>query len=450
VRSPRDEVELVRATAAGGAAADAALWDEYGPRTFAFSHRVLGEAGVAADAAQDAFLIAHAELPRLQRTGQGFGIASLRAARQTSFELLGRRPSMRPRGRLSAAAGRLRPQQRAALALSGLEALSYAEIAAVLGIAVEAVPALLARARLRLHDELHGTALAATAVRSPDCEDVLPLLAAAADGQLDAADAAWADPHVERCPTCMRSIRAMDEAAATYAAWSPAAAPSWLRAATLADVGAEATAAPPPLAATARTALPAALLGATCVTGAFAALLVGTARSLHEDGATAGGARLPDGAHSMHLAAASVDAPGRPRARRVRHDGGRRSSTFVVARTAQPVSAVPVVAHPAPPTLRPRPQRKRRPATAPSAPAPAPATVVLDAEPDEPSVEADAMTTAVAATATPDAQTPPAPDPPPATAPSKVDGVNPPPPAPTSADDRWAAGPCGWHDLRRG
>jgi DNA-directed RNA polymerase specialized sigma24 family protein len=450
VRSPKDEAELVRAAAAGEAAAGAALWDEYGPRTFAFSHRVLGEAGAAADAAQDAFLIAHAELPRMQRTGEGFGIASLRAARQTSFEVLGRRPAARPRGRLSAAAGRLRPQQRAALALSGLEGLSYAEVAAVLGIAVESVPALLARARLRLNDELHGTALAAAAVRSPDCEDVLPLLAAAADGELDAADAAWADPHVERCPTCVRSIRAMDEAAGTYAAWSPAASPSWLRAATLADVAAETTTAAPAGAARARTALPAALLGATCVTGAFAALLVGTAQSLHDDGPTAGGARLPDGALSMHMAAASVDAPVRPRARRVRREVGTRSSTFVVARVAEPVSAPPVVAHAAPSAPRPRPQHKRRPAPAPSAPAPAPAPVVSDAAPDEPSLEADAeTTTAVAAIAASGTQTPPAPDPPTATPPSKLDVVSPPPPVPTGDDDRWAAGPCGWHDRRR-
>jgi hypothetical protein len=281
---------------------------------------------------------------------------------------------------------------------------------------------------------------------------VLPLLAAAADGELDAADAAWADPHVERCPTCVRSIRAMNEAAATYAVWSPAASPSWLRAATLADVAAETTTAAPAGAAPARTALPAALLGATCVTGAFAALLVGTAQSLHEDGPTAGGARLPDGALSMHMATASVEALARPRARRVRREGATRSSAFVVARVAEPVGASPVAAPAAPPAPRPRPQPKRRPAPAPSAPAPTPppAPVVSDAAPDEPSPEADAATTtAVAATATAGAQTPPAPDPPPATPPSKLDVVSPPPPVPTGEDDRWAAGPCGWHDRRR-
>jgi DNA-directed RNA polymerase specialized sigma24 family protein len=451
VRSPRDEAELVRAAAAGDPAADAALWDEYGPRTFAFSHRVLGEAGAAADAAQDAFLMARAELAQLQRTGEGFGIASLQAARRTSFEVVGRRQPATPRGRLSAATGRLRPQQRAALALSGLELLSYAEIAAVLGIGVESVPALLARARLRLHDELHGTALAAAAVRSPDCEDVLPLLAAAADGELDAADAGWADPHVERCPTCVRSIRAMDEAAATYAAWSPAPSPSWLREATLADAEAEAPTAAPAGAATTRTALPAALLGATCVTGAFAALLVGTAQTLHAEGPVAGGARLPDGARSMHMAAAPAAAPSRQRARRAHDAGVARSSVFVVARVAAPPSVSPVVAHAAPPA--PRPQRKRRPATEPSAPAPAPAPVASDVAPDEPSVEADAATTtAVAATASPAAQTPSSPDPPPATTttpPSKLDAVTPPPPVPTAGDDRWASGICGWHDRRR-
>jgi RNA polymerase sigma-70 factor (ECF subfamily) len=237
VRSPTDEAELIRAAAAGEAAAGAALWDAHGARAYAFSHRVLGEPGQAADAAQDAFLIAHAELPRLD--GEGFGVAVLHAARTASFEVLARGERSVPRGRLSAAAARLRPQQRAALALAGLERLSYAEIAAVLGIAVESVSALLARARLRLHDELHGTGLAAAAVRSPDCEDVLPLLAAAADGELDAADAAWADPHVARCPTCVRTITAMGETAATYAAWSPAPPPPWLRAATLADLEAE-------------------------------------------------------------------------------------------------------------------------------------------------------------------------------------------------------------------
>jgi DNA-directed RNA polymerase specialized sigma24 family protein len=470
VRSPTDEVELVQAAAAGDPAADAALWDAHGTRAFAFSHRVLGETAAAADAAQDAFLIAHAQLTRLHRAGEGFGLANLRAARTASFELLGRStPATRssPRGRLSAAAARLRPQQRAALALSGLERLSYAEIAAVLGIATESVAALLARARLRLHDELHGTALAAAAVRSLDCEDVVPLLAAAADRELDAADAAWADPHVERCPTCVRTVRAMDEAAATYAAWSPAASPSWLRAATLADLGAEAATPTPATVASARAMVPAALLGATCVTGAFAALLVGTTQSLHDDALTPGGARLPDGTGSMQMAAASTAAPSHHRARRAHRPRATRSATFVVARVAQPTAArSPAGGQQAAPAPTPPPQRKRRPATAPSATAPAPAQspVASGTPPDEPSADVDAATTtAVAATATPSAPAAPAAEPPTTPPPTKLDAVTPPPPFPSdhedggstgqgqaghrwhredADDDRWAAGAC--------
>ena len=156
----------------------------------------------------------------------------------------------------------------------GSKGCPYAEVATVLGIGAEGVGALLARARLRLHDELHGTALAGVAVRSPDCEDVVPLLAAAADGELDAVDAAWADPHVERCSTCPRTRRAMDEAAATYAAWSPAVPPVWLGEATLAEAGVQA-----PAAGAARTGLAAGAATAALATPAASAASAGSAAS---------------------------------------------------------------------------------------------------------------------------------------------------------------------------
>jgi RNA polymerase sigma factor (sigma-70 family) len=263
VRVPSGESELVRAGAAGDPAALAALWEAYGARVFAFCRRVLGPGEAAADAAQDAFLLAHARLGSLARTGESFGVAVFRAAREACNDVLardGEPAAMRRGATLSAAAARLRPRQRAALALTGLEGLSYAEIATVLGVGAEAVGALLARARLRLHDELRGTTLAAAAVRSPGCEDVLGLLAAASDGELAAGDAAWADPHVSGCATCRRTRHAMEEAAATYAAWSPTMPPAWLGAATLAELGFVA----PGEAAAARAAVGAAGLLRTC------------------------------------------------------------------------------------------------------------------------------------------------------------------------------------------
>ncbi len=431
MRAPGDEDRQVRAAAAGDPAAAAVLWDAHGPRAYAFCHRLLGDADPAADAAQDAFLLALSEA----EPDTDFDVALLRAARQTSFELRAAGRAAGPRGGgLSAVTGRLRPQQRAALALSALGGLSYPQIATVLGVGVEAVPALLARARLRLHDELHGTALAAAAVRSPDCEDVVPLLAAAADGELDAADAAWADPHVLRCPTCPRTRRAMLEAAATYAAWSSAAPPSWLRGATLAEVGAEAPGASVPVAAvpppprrarrraagaraTPRPSLTAALLGCLLLTAAFAALLLAGAGALRQQDPVRGGARLSDGARSLQVAGVPAAHARRPAARR----SPRRAHHEARAHHARSVSFVPVAAvrrvparapsgpprHRAPtrphrPAARPKRTRKPRPApAAPSPPAPTtPVPVSADAPADE-SPSTSAMTADATAPATP-------------------------------------------------
>jgi DNA-directed RNA polymerase specialized sigma24 family protein len=403
VRVPSGEPELVRAAGAGAPAALAALWDAYGPRVFAFCQRLLGSADAAADAAQDAFLLAHAELGSLAREGEGFGLAVFGAARTTCFELLardGRAGRRGPASRLSAATARLRPQQRAALALTGLEGLSYAEIASVLGIGAEGVGALLARARLRLHDELHGTALAGAAVRSPDCEDVVPLLAAGADGELDAADAAWADPHVERCPMCPRTRRAMDETAATYAAWSPAVPPAWLGAATLAELGVQAPAAGTARAgraaaeATPRPPFSAALVGAALVSVACAALLVAASGSLRQRDSMGGDVSLPEAARSLQVAGVPPSSAPRPAARkrrphRTRHARAKRRPQRVAL---TPVRAVRRVASPRQPAATRRPaaapsrppasRPQRRPSPKPAAPAPAqPTTTTMPTPP---------------------------------------------------------------------
>jgi DNA-directed RNA polymerase specialized sigma24 family protein len=424
VRVPSGEPELVRAAGAGDPAAVAALWDAYGPRVFAFCQRMLGGADAAADAAQDAFLLAHAELGSLARSGESFGPAVSGAARTTCYELLARDAGDGRRGpasRLSAAAARLRPQQRAALALTGLEALSYAEIATVLGIGAEGVGELLARARLRLHDELHGTALAAAAVRSPDCEDVVPLLAAA-DGELDATDAAWADPHVEQCPTCPRSRRAMDETAATYAAWSPAVPPAWLGEATLAELGVRAPAAGPGGGhaaggawTTPRPRLSAALLGAALLGVACAALLVAASGSLRQRDPVIGGASLPEAARSLQVAGVPATRAARPaarkraphRARRGRTAQGRpRRVALTPGRAVRPVTAPPQPATRRPPVapVRPpasRPKRRRTPAPAGPVPThPATTTTVpTPPTPANPAAPADELPGAGAAPA---------------------------------------------------
>jgi DNA-directed RNA polymerase specialized sigma24 family protein len=450
VRAPTDEADLVRTGAPRGPAAAEALWDAHGPGAFAFCQRLLADAGAAADAAQDAFLLAVAEPPDL-----AFRLALLRAARTTSFELLGGRSravAPRARGVLSAAAARLRPQQRAALALTGLEGLSYADTAVVLGIAPQFVPALLARARLRLHDELHGTALAAAAVASPDCEDVLPLLAAAGDGELAPADAAWADPHVERCATCRRTIRALRAAAATYAAWSPAPAPTWLRDATLAELGAG----EPAIASARRPALSASLVSVTLVTAASAALLVVGARSLRGDEVSLGGARLAGAGSNMPIATLAAGPAGV--GHRARRAGAAARKAPTVRARARRSTVVPVVKPSAAGRPANAPRRvsrdeltpARRPAggapvsdvSAPPAPAPAGADMPAADAPAAP----DTGPTPVPATAAASASAPLA-DPRPAQSaaalPAPKAVVTPPPPVPVGQVQDAGPPPCG-------
>ena len=139
------------------------------------------------------------------------------------------RRAPRPGSSLSAAAARLRPQQRAALALSGLERLPYAEIAAVLGIgAGPSAPSwrgrgCLLRRTARQRPGRRGGARGPSRGRDPAAGRRLRRRARPRPTP------GWADPPSSGCPTCPRTRRAMDEAAATYAAWSPALPPSWLR-----------------------------------------------------------------------------------------------------------------------------------------------------------------------------------------------------------------------------
>ncbi|MGZ6694477.1 MAG: RNA polymerase sigma factor, partial [Solirubrobacteraceae bacterium] len=231
---------MARRAAAGDTSALAILFEAYGAGVYAFSHRLLGAAEPAAVATQDAFLAAIEIAAEPGRPAEPFVVGVMRSARVASLELLGSRGGGPRTGTtLSAATMRLRPEQRAALALVDLAGMTHGQAAAVLEIDPGAVAPLLARARLRLRDELHGTAAAAAAVRSPDCEEALPLLAAAADGELTRPEQAWLAAHARSCEHCPRTRAAMADASATYAAWSPAAPPSWLQAATIAELEAD-------------------------------------------------------------------------------------------------------------------------------------------------------------------------------------------------------------------
>jgi RNA polymerase sigma factor (sigma-70 family) len=263
-----DEAALARAAAAGDGQAFAALYDAYEGRIFTFCHRIVGSPEDAADATQDAFLKVLQRLPKLGDRELNFGAYLFTAARNASYDVIGRRKRAEPvdeipehgarpvtgdaggdlfvdperaallgslQESVQAANGRLPERQREVLALRELEELSYDDIAAIMDMNRNSVAQLISRARVKLRDELRGSALASVAASSADCERALPLISMRQDGQLrDASEREWLAAHLGDCATCKVSLDAMEEAGLSYRAWLPIVPLVWLRQATMA------------------------------------------------------------------------------------------------------------------------------------------------------------------------------------------------------------------------
>jgi len=263
-----EEARLAHAAAAGDGDAFATLYRRYEGRAYNLAYRVTGSEADAAEATQDAFLNVMRRLPKLGERELAFGSYLFTATRNASYDLIEKRRRARPseaipetatpvgtggaggvpdpgdpeedpdrklllesqREEIRAANMRLPERQREALALRELEELSYDEIAAIMEMNRNSVAQLISRARINLRDELRGTALAALAAASPECERALPLIAMRDDGQLDrgSEDDAWLDAHLAGCERCRLGVEAMQEAGASYRAWAPIAAAPWL------------------------------------------------------------------------------------------------------------------------------------------------------------------------------------------------------------------------------
>jgi RNA polymerase sigma-70 factor (ECF subfamily) len=265
-----EEAQLARAAAGGDGTAFATLYDRYESRIYNFCNRLLGSPDDAADATQDAFLKVLQRLPKLEGRELNFSAYLYTAARNASYDMIGRRKKATPvdeipefgggegtrdpgdldldpertamlgsaQEEIRAANGRLPERQREVLALRELEDKSYDEIAEIMGMNRNSVAQLISRARIKLRDELRGGALAAVAVSSPDCERALPLIAARADGQLgEGEDATWLEEHLADCDTCRVSQEAMEEAGTSYRGWLPLVPVLFLRRETIAKAG---------------------------------------------------------------------------------------------------------------------------------------------------------------------------------------------------------------------
>jgi RNA polymerase sigma-70 factor (ECF subfamily) len=267
--APLDEATLARAAAAGDGQAFARLYDEYEGRIYNFCLRIVGGPEDAADATQDAFLKVLQRLPKIPADRElNFGAYLFTAARNASYDVIGKRKKADPvdlipetgarplsgdeRGALDldperasmlaalqvsvqAANARLPERQREVLALREVEELSYDEIADIMEMNRNSVAQLISRARIKLRDELQGSALASIPSASPACAKALPLISLRQDGQLrDEDDRDWLEQHVGDCPTCRVSVEAMAEAGMSYRAWAPVLPVAWLWKATAA------------------------------------------------------------------------------------------------------------------------------------------------------------------------------------------------------------------------
>ena len=169
-----DEIELMRRTARGDAAAFRALADAHLVKIMNFAYRLLHNRSDAEDVAQETFLRLWKDAGRyeptarvttwLHRIAHNLCIDRLRAKREEPAEHLDdERASTEPGGLLerkrtavevSKAIADLPERQRSAIILVHYQGLSNIEAAAVLDVGVEALESLLARGRRSLRERL--------------------------------------------------------------------------------------------------------------------------------------------------------------------------------------------------------------------------------------------------------------------------------------------------------
>ncbi|MBX3024219.1 sigma-70 family RNA polymerase sigma factor [bacterium] len=222
---------LLAAARRGDRPALEALLGRYQARIYRYGLRMCGDAEDAKDVLQETMLAlarrvgslqAAAALPTwLYTVARSFCIKRRRgaAARRTGaldeiaaggaeIAAPGLGPEDRVAGRqieaiLAAAIADLNAAQRDVLVLRDIEGLSAPQVAAVLGIEVEAVKSRLHRARVALRNRLAPVLrLPPSAPPAAGCPDVLTLWSRHREGEITADLCARMEAHLARCPRC--------------------------------------------------------------------------------------------------------------------------------------------------------------------------------------------------------------------------------------------------------
>jgi RNA polymerase sigma-70 factor, ECF subfamily len=110
---------------------------------------------------------------------------------------------------LEGALGGLSDEHREVVLLRDMEGLSAAEVAASLGISVEAVKSRLHRARAALREALRGVLERDAPASQPGCPDVLAAFSAKLEDDLGADDCAAMEQHIASCAACASACSAV-------------------------------------------------------------------------------------------------------------------------------------------------------------------------------------------------------------------------------------------------
>ncbi|MDX6561371.1 MAG: hypothetical protein QOD65_1185, partial [Gaiellales bacterium] len=237
-RELRDGRALARRVQRGDRRAFEVLYTSYEGRLYRFCHRLTGSDAAAASLVEATFVRGVATLPETGLDTLDVPAHLAATARVLAYErhTNGGTPWLDPipgehAGEVGAANQRLSPRQRMALALRDLEGRPDDEIAPALGADAATVAALVARARLRLRDELHLPA-------ADGCRERLPALSSYADGTFPAERRAELEIHLAACAGCRAALFALREAALRYRALPIPVPPGELRSRTTAALGA--------------------------------------------------------------------------------------------------------------------------------------------------------------------------------------------------------------------
>ena len=237
--SAADDITLVSAARGGDAAAYGQLFERYHARIYNYAYGIVGNREDAGDIAQDAFVRVFEALPRL--AGElNFSAYVYRTTHNLAINAVKHRSRFVPPDALDlqaeaslradpervalvkeqqdqawAAAFHLTDNHRAILSLRELHDLSYDEIAQVMGMPRNTVGVLLSRARMKYKEAFRMSSID-TDNLVKECREMLPLLSALIDDELDAAKRTRVEAHLEECAFCRLALEEMTEASKSY------------------------------------------------------------------------------------------------------------------------------------------------------------------------------------------------------------------------------------------